>query len=1210
MFPLPPQLPLTAILDAVADGITVQDETGKIVYVNTTAAAIMGYATPQEALSASPEGVLQRFELMDEYGAPFPLDRLPGRLAFQGLGNASAILRFRVRATGAEHWSMLHAQVVEGDGRRFVVHTFHDITEQKRAEERLRASEESYRELVESANDIIYTLDLQGNLTSINRVGEQLLGYSLEEMLNRPVVQLAAPEDKAMAEDMIHRKVTHHERTHYEVNIRTKDGRTVTFDMNSRPVMRDGKPIGIYGIGRDITARKRVETHQRFLAQASSRLTGSLDYETTLTNVARLMTPTIADWSAIDVLTEGNTIQRVAVSHVNPDKIKWAYEIQQRYPVDLNAPRGVPLVLRTGQSEFYPQLSEAMLEASARDDQHLQIIREIGFRSAIIVPLVTSGGTLGAMTLVTTLESGREFDSLDVLFAEELGRIAGLAVQNARLYQAAQLEQERLRVTLASIGDAVIATDDTGCVTFMNSVAEQLMGLTQQEASGQPLPQVFSIVNEYTREVVENPVQKVFETGVIVGLANHTVLIARDGREVPIEDSAAPIRDTDGNIVGAVLVFRDVTEERRAETELQQARAEAEAARLNLQNLFMEAPALIGIMRGPEGRVELFNPHFMKLWNYRDVMGKPFREAFHELEGQGWFEIREQVYRTGQSIVGTEREARFDRNGDGQWEQMFFNFVYQATHDANGVVDGVAIYGVEVTDQVLARRRAEAIAHELRTTQERLQLLMDSAKDYAIFAVDMNGRITNWNAGAERVFGYAESEILGQGFSITFTPEDRDTGIPEQELGKAVEVGYAEDERWHLRKDMTRFYASGVVRPVRDALGKLQGFIKVARDTTTQKLATQRMQLLQRLASELAGQLKMQDMVDSIIHSSLDAVDATMMSVFLFRPQEQILERFISEGFTYADQQSYLLLPLNDRFPVTDAARTREILWVSNQQEYISRYPHLQEVVVRNQIHAALCLPLVVETRLLGALSLSFTYPKVLSTEDWELVRAVAHLAAQAFERARLYEQAQAIATLRERHRLARDLHDAVNQTLFSAMIMAESLPRLWQRDPERVFPLLQQVHTLNKAAAAEMRVLLWELRPETLEKTPLQDLYTQLVQAIRGRKLIEVSLDLQIQVPLNLPLPVHIAFYRVAQEAINNVVKHAQARHFTLVLLSLPDRVELAIIDDGIGFENILASGIGMASMNERAEEIRAVLTVTSAVNEGTQVLLTWYRP
>ena len=126
-------------------------------------------------------------------------------------------------------------------------------------------------------------------------------------------------------------------------------------------------------------------------------------------------------------------------------------------------------------------------------------------------------------------------------------------------------ERELLRVTLASIGDAVIATDTEGRVTFLNPVAQDLTGWTEEEAQGQPLEAVFRIVHEQTRQPVENPVVKVLRDGGVVGLGNHTVLIARDGTERPIDDSAAPIMDTTGSAAGVILVFRDVTEQRRGE---------------------------------------------------------------------------------------------------------------------------------------------------------------------------------------------------------------------------------------------------------------------------------------------------------------------------------------------------------------------------------------------------------------------------------------------------------------------------------------------------------------------------------------------------------------------------------------------------------------------------------------------------------------------
>jgi PAS domain S-box-containing protein len=165
---------------------------------------------------------------------------------------------------------------------------------------------------------------------------------------------------------------------------------------------------------------------------------------------------------------------------------------------------------------------------------------------------------------------------------DEEERLRTVALQNAQSILAARLQAEEalrqqsdwLRVTLASIGDAVISTDGEGRVTFLNGVAEALTGWPRAEAEGRPLPEVFHIVNEETREPAENPALRALREGTIVGLANHTVLIARDGTERPIDDSAAPIRDGGGERMGAILVFRDVTERRRAEAEIRRKDAE------------------------------------------------------------------------------------------------------------------------------------------------------------------------------------------------------------------------------------------------------------------------------------------------------------------------------------------------------------------------------------------------------------------------------------------------------------------------------------------------------------------------------------------------------------------------------------------------------------------------------------------------------------
>ena len=183
-----------------------------------------------------------------------------------------------------------------------------------------------------------------------------------------------------------------------------------------------------------------------YLAEASEMLASSLDYQATLTSLAHLAVPRLADWCAIDMLEEDGSIKLLAVTHKDPGKGTRGRELRRRYPPDPDAPQGVPGVLRSGKPEFYPEVTDEMLVASARDAEHLHIMREVGFTSVMILPLVARGRTLGTITLVLA-ESGRRYEDGDLALAEALAHRAALAVDNARLYSEAQREiAERERV--------------------------------------------------------------------------------------------------------------------------------------------------------------------------------------------------------------------------------------------------------------------------------------------------------------------------------------------------------------------------------------------------------------------------------------------------------------------------------------------------------------------------------------------------------------------------------------------------------------------------------------------------------------------------------------------------------------------------------------------------------------------------------------------
>jgi two-component system nitrate/nitrite sensor histidine kinase NarX len=267
-------------------------------------------------------------------------------------------------------------------------------------------------------------------------------------------------------------------------------------------------------------------------------------------------------------------------------------------------------------------------------------------------------------------------------------------------------------------------------------------------------------------------------------------------------------------------------------------------------------------------------------------------------------------------------------------------------------------------------------------------------------------------------------------------------------------------------------------------------------------------------------------------------------------------------------------------------------------------------------VRSWLGVPLMVKGEVLGMLTLDHNQPDHFTARHADLVLAFANQVAVALENARLYAHAEESAVAAERNRLARDLHDAVTQTLFSSSLIAEVLPRLWERDPEEARHRLQELRELTRGALAEMRTLLLELRPSTLIEAKLSDLLRQLGESITGRARVPVALEVTDECQLDAE--VKVALYRIAQEALNNVAKHASASQATVALHCPPAspereetemRVQLGIRDDGLGFDpaSLPPDSLGLSIMRERAEAIGASLTIESRPGAGTQIEVLW---
>lgn len=275
----------------------------------------------------------------------------------------------------------------------------------------------------------------------------------------------------------------------------------------------------------------------------------------------------------------------------------------------------------------------------------------------------------------------------------------------------------------------------------------------------------------------------------------------------------------------------------------------------------------------------------------------------------------------------------------------------------------------------------------------------------------------------------------------------------------------------------------------------------------------------------------------------------------------------------------------------------------------VEAYPNgaLKEGLRRQGFRLVISVPLVARDATLDVLNLATRNPRPVSAEERALLASVGRQAGMAVENARLYEQAEAAAAAAERNRLARELHDAVSQTLFSASMIADVLPRLWEKHPQEAERRLADLRRLTRGAMAEMRTLLWELRPAAFVEADLDELLGQLSRAIAGRAQLEVVLDVEPRVEVSPEAKV--ALYRIAQEALNNVVRHAQADEVVLSLRRRGGGIELSVRDDGRGFSrrDIPAGHLGLSTMRERAKGIGAELTMESEPGKGTVMTVLW---
>ena len=329
-----------------------------------------------------------------------------------------------------------------------------DMSERKQAEadrEQLLAREQAARaeaEKVQRQLSVIFEtspvgiglLNHEQRFVAINEALAEINGLSREQHLGHTIPELFGESDPNLVE-LFHRLYTTGEpfiSPQLAVNVPGRDDRRPGYyNVYYLPIaLPSGQVEEVLVYVVDVTERVRLERSQEYLSEASAVLASSLDYQTTLEQVAQLTVPELADWCTIHIVEEDGSIEQIAVAHVDPGKIEWAHQINSKYPLNRDDVRGAALTLRTGEPDLVSYIPDEMLVQAARNSEHLKILRQVGFKSVMAVPLRTQERILGVISFVAA-ESGRRYDQTDLRLAQELARRASLAIDNAQLYQTA-----------------------------------------------------------------------------------------------------------------------------------------------------------------------------------------------------------------------------------------------------------------------------------------------------------------------------------------------------------------------------------------------------------------------------------------------------------------------------------------------------------------------------------------------------------------------------------------------------------------------------------------------------------------------------------------------------------------------------------------------------------------------------------------------------
>ena len=769
------------------------------------------------------------------------------------------------------------------------------------------------------------------------------------------------------------------------------------------------------------------------------------------------------------------------------------------------------------------------------------------------IPIVMLSARAGEEARIEGLEAGADYYLTKPFSARELLARVEANLKLARLRQESGKQEQKLRLEaeiarqevetiLSSINDGFYVLDLDWRYTYVNDRYCAMAGKKRENLLGQNVWDLFA-------EAVDTDVYVRFHQS----MREQTPLQFEHLYSTWNRWYEHRIYPSPKGLTGFVA---EITVRKQAEATSQQREAE-------LRLVTNAVPALISFV-DTERRYRFNN------WRYEEWYGR----SANEIYGQ---HIREVLGETGYQAIScyvdrvlAGEEVTFENQvADKHGKTRYVNVKYVPRFDRQGAVEGFVALIYDISDR-------KQVEEALRQSETRLRLTLESAKDYAIFTLDLNGIIASWNSGAERLLGYSETEAIGTDGRIIFTPEDRDRGRPDWEMQTALTHGRAENERWHIRQDGSCFWGSGLMRPLLDEAGNPQGYIKILQDRTAQQQASQRLQLLYETTRDLLVSDRPLTMMQALFHRLSAQLDLDYYYNFMVEPKNNRSMLHLSnyEGISEETARALEWVDFGQHLCGL-VAQTRQQL-VLNQAQ-LTAHPNAQ-VLCAMGATAYAGQPLIVGGKLLGTLSFVSRTRAEFTPEEIDLLQSTCDQMAIALERANLTASLQQQAEqLRQANHIKDEFLAVLSHELRSPLNPILGWSKLLQRGKLDAAKTQQAIATIERNAKLQSeliedlldvsRILQGKLRL-TVNPVRLALVVEAAIETVRlaaEAKSIEIEVNLDAEVGQVLGDPTRLQ--QVMWNLLSNAVKFTPAGGKVEVQLKqIGDLAQIAVSDTGKG--------------------------------------------